>query len=102
MKPIRFISARQFERQFEKEFKRQQHRARQLTLAGSAAILLFGALITGYGFFIAAAALVIQAGGVEALRFRRAGTELQTRRTIWRGSTPHDARCRPLLNGWHP
>jgi|GEM_PF-6075023 len=102
MKAIRFITARQFQRQFDKEFRRQQHRWRQLTLAGSAAILLTGALTTGYGFFLAAAALVIQAGSVEALRFRRAGPELQTRRTMWRGYTPHDARCRFLLGGWHP
>lgn len=102
MKPIRYITARQFQRQFDKEYRRQQHRARQLNLAGTAAILLFGALFTGYGFFLVAAILVMQAGSVEALRFRRAGTHHQTMRTIWRGSTPHDARCRFLLCGWRP
>lgn len=99
---IAFISFAQWRRQSDKEMLRHEFRGRQFCLASSAAVQIFGAIFTGYAVFFALAALLIQAGAAEALRFRKSGRIHQTKRSIWRGSTPHDARQRHLLNGWRP
>ena len=75
-------------------------RRHQLTLALSAATLLFGASFSEW--LLAPAMLVLQAGWIETLRFRRTGCKFMTRRSIWIGATPVDENSRHLLNGWQP
>ncbi len=89
-------------RQFDKDMKREQFRLRQRMLAFVAAFELVFFAVSDHWLFAALALLVIQTGVVEALRFRKAGHTHQTRRTIWRGSTPVDVRARPKLYGWKP
>jgi hypothetical protein len=99
---IPYITARQWIRQTRKEGLRREFRSRQFCLAASAAVQMLAGMLTGYHLLIALGVLLIQAGSVEALRFRKCGTMLQTKRAIWRGSTPHDARFRHLLGEWQP
>ncbi len=75
-------------------------RDRQLVMAACALNFLLWSNFSDW--LLAPAMLVIQAGWIEALRFRRTGCIVMTRRSIWIGATPVDARARHLLNGWHP
>lgn len=92
MREFRFITAAQYIRQTDKEWRRREFIARQFTLASVAVVQFAGWMFTGYLFFLLLGVFVVKAGAVEALRFRRAGTTIQTKRCIWRGSTPEDAR----------
>lgn len=88
-------------RQLDKQWRRQEFRGRQLGLAAAACPWLIAGVFV-HDAWLLLAVLLIQTGSGEALRFRRSGHYHQTRRSIWRGSTPHDARQRHLLQGWRP
>lgn len=89
-------------RRLDKQARRAEFRLRQAVLAATAVAQMALWLACDEPLFLAIAMLVIKTGSVEALRFRRAGTVHQTRRTVWRGSTPEDVRARWLLQGWRP
>lgn len=82
------------------EFKRREFRHRQQMLGGGALLYVVLYALTGNPVVVGLAALFLQVATDEARRFRRTGTTLQTRRSIWKGTTPIDVASRRLLDGW--
>lgn len=94
------LRLRKIQRDFEHDFRRREFRHRQWTLALCGFFQIVLLVITMHPVPAGLAAMFFQVAADEARRYRRTGCTLQTRRSIWKGSTPIDAASRRLLNGW--